>query len=67
MVRRNAKMDEMEKNELEKNEELEPKEAVETKEEPTQEEACACGGRSCRNGGRTRNGRSFCRRNSRRA
>ena len=32
-------MDEMEKNELEKNEELEPKEAVETKEEPTQEEA----------------------------
>ena len=27
-------MDEMEKNELEKNEELEPKEAVETKEEP---------------------------------
>ena len=32
-------MDEMEKNELEKNEELEPKEAVETKEEPTQDEA----------------------------
>ena len=32
-------MDEMEKNELEKNEELEPKEAVETKEEKTQEEA----------------------------
>lgn len=32
-------MDEMEKNELEKNEELEPKEAAETKEEPTQEEA----------------------------
>lgn len=64
-------MDEMEKNELEKNEELEPKEAVETKEEPTQEEAsvtgCACGGRGYRNGGRTRNGRSFCRRNSRRA
>ena len=32
-------MDEMEKNELEKNEELEPKEAAENKEEPTQEEA----------------------------
>lgn len=32
-------MDEMEKNELEKNEELEPKEAVETKEDPTQDEA----------------------------
>lgn len=36
-------MDEMEKNELEKNEELEPKEAVETKEEPTQDEASVTG------------------------
>ena len=46
-------MDEMEKNELEKNEELEPKEAVETKEEPTQDEASvtdapAAGGTPCR-------------------